>query len=113
AAIRGTPAEDRGCSCGRSRRRRRSTRKAARDERVTGGVDGVGRLLAFEPGEQVLHPELERDLWAEAEQLLRQARVGVAVADVACAVLVDDLRLDVLAETRRDHGGDLAHRRRD
>src|SRR4051812_4034341 len=89
-----------------------STREAARDECLACRVDGVGGLLAVEPREQVLHAALERDLGAEAEQLLGEACVGVAVADVARAVLLHDLRLDLLAEAARDHLGDLEHRRR-
>src|SRR5205823_2877398 len=45
----------------------------------------------------------------EAEELAREPRVRVAVTDVAGAVLVDDLRLDVLLQSLRDRQGDLAH----
>src|SRR5204862_423314 len=71
-------------------------REAARDQRLAGGIHGVHRLLPLEPREQVAHPVLECDLRPESEPLLRQPRVGEAVPDVAGAVLLDDLRLDLL-----------------
>src|SRR5207253_796554 len=52
---------------------------------------------------------LERDLGAEAQQLRGEARVCVAVPDVAGAVLRDELRFELLGETARDrlrHRGD-------
>src|SRR3982751_1092280 len=87
-------------------------RQTSRDERLARGVHVVGGVLRLEPFEQVLHPALERDLCAEAKSLAGKARVGVAVTDVAGAVLVDDLRLDVLAEPVRDRLRDAPDRRR-
>ena len=72
----------------------------------------VHRLLPLEPREQVAHPVLERDLGAEPEPLLGEPRVGEAVPDVAGAVLLDDLGLDLLAEAGRDRLRDLEDRRR-
>ena len=68
--------------------------------------------MPLEPREELLHPRLERNLGAEAEQLVGELRVGVAMADVARAKLVHDLRCDLLAEPARDHLGDLADRGR-
>src|SRR2546423_5505419 len=84
-----------------------SAREATRDERLAGLVHGIRRLLPLEPREQLLHAGLERNLGAEPEQLGGQAGVRVAVADVAGPVLVDHLRLDLLAEALRDHAHDL------
>src|ERR671936_1853615 len=89
-----------------------SAGEATRNQGLTCGVDGIGRLLRGEPRKQILHPVLERDLRTEAEQLFRELRVCVAMADVARAVLVDDLRLDLLAETLCDHARDVQHRGR-
>src|SRR5436190_3085326 len=86
-------------------------RETAGEQRLARGVDAVGCLLCLEPREQVVHSGVEGDLRAEAEQLVGQPRVGVAMPDVAGAVLIGDLGLDVLPETPRDHLGDLEHRR--
>src|SRR4029079_8548094 len=68
------------------------TREGARHARLTRRIDRGRRLLSFEPFEQFLHPGLEGNLCAKPEQLVREARVRVAVTDVAGAVLVNDLR---------------------
>ncbi len=69
-------------------------------------------VLAAQPLEQVAHPVLERDLGLEAEQLLGEARVRVAVADVAGAVASDHLGLEVHAEAVREHVRHIEHGRR-
>src|SRR5690349_4400988 len=72
-------------------------------------VDG---FLVAKPIRQLAHPVLELDLRLEAEQLLRAGRVGVAVTDIARAVLPDPLRLDLYAETVRQSRRDVVHSRR-
>ena len=67
--------------------------------------------MPLEPAEQIAHPGVEGDLGVEAEQLVGQPGVGVAVADVAGAVLADDLGLDLLAEAARDRLRELEDRR--
>src|SRR4029077_7992731 len=88
------------------------TREAARHERLTRRIDRVSPLLSLEPFEQLLHPGLERNLCAEPEQLVREARVRVAVTDIAGAVLVHDLGLELLAEPARDRVCQLGDRLR-
>src|SRR5919202_1309641 len=85
------------------------TRTSGKRSRTVHGVLG---FLPLEPREQVAHTRLERDLGAEAEQLVRQARVRVAVADVAGAVLPDELGFHVPVEPAGDRARDVDNGRR-
>src|SRR5207302_1344668 len=80
---------------------RRSTGEATRSQLARRRVDSVDRLLVSEPLDQLGHPLLEGYARAKAEQLLGAPGVGVAVSDVAGAVLGGPVRLDVQVEPLR------------